>query len=134
MGAIIRQSREFIDDLPLRAPNFRQNHTITPADDLKLFPFFVVANIFFGNLSCEQKDSLCELAPLREELFKEVIKGGINRTALSKYLPTPGNRLLSAFQKRWRNFTQNAYEEAKRKGADVPIVSLWEEESITKRE
>ncbi|UKZ72378.1 hypothetical protein TrVFT333_000007 [Trichoderma virens FT-333] len=94
---------------------------------LKMFPFFLVASILFGKLSAAQKETLTKLAPLREELWREGIHGGQNRTLLAKYFRTRGARLLEEFKTRWRDFIENAYEESIAKGKNGHIEQLLKE-------
>ncbi|KAK4868491.1 hypothetical protein LT330_007213 [Penicillium expansum] len=99
-----------------------------PARALQLFPFFTMAEVLFGPLSPSQRKVLVGLAPLREELFKEVIRGGVNRLSIAPYLPWSGVRLLKTFQKQWQSFVEDAYTHALQdKGALCsPVISLWE--------
>lgn len=120
-GAIIAQAHRFIDELPVRG-----DQTISPVDDLKYCPFFMVASIFFGDLSEQQREALCELAPLREELFKDSFKGGVNRYALGRYVPGSGAGRLRTFQRKWVSFVEQAYHRAKNEGLAAPIVFMWE--------
>ncbi|EKG22638.1 Cytochrome P450 [Macrophomina phaseolina MS6] len=95
---------------------------------MKMLPFFVVADIIYGKLSPEMTRELRELAPVREELFLHVIKGGISRFWWSQYLPTRANALLAEFRAKWRTFNDNAFERAKTLGPDVPILAMYEAE------
>ncbi|KAL4969532.1 cytochrome P450 monooxygenase gliC [Aspergillus stella-maris] len=112
---------------------------VEPAKALQFFPFFGVAQTLFGPLSPEQKRQLEGLAPVREELFKEVIRGGINRLSIAPLLSSRGARLLEEFQGQWERFVGDAYEKAV--GIDLaspPLVAgLWaayKSGGITKRE
>jgi cytochrome P450 len=118
---IQRQAVEF-----LKALNIGDEGCIDPARDLQFYPFLVVANILFGTLSAQQRKDLLELAPLREELFKEVIRGGINRLQISKYIPWSGHGLLLKFQKKWLAFVESAYRKALAEAPTAPIVTLWQ--------
>ncbi|OQE22156.1 hypothetical protein PENFLA_c013G08698 [Penicillium flavigenum] len=99
-----------------------------PARALQLFPFFTMAEIIFGPLSTSQRKVLVSLAPLREELFKEVIRGGVNRLSIAPYLPWSGVGLLKIFQKQWQSFVEDAYLLAiqDKRAPFLPVVSLWE--------
>ncbi|KAL4863831.1 hypothetical protein BDV12DRAFT_201697 [Aspergillus spectabilis] len=112
---------------------------IEPAKALQFYPFFGVAQTLFGPLSPEQKDQLVSLAPLREELFKEVIRGGVNRLSIAPYLRSRGARLLDQFQSQWERFVVDAYKTAvSRTQPPAPLViPLWnsyKSGDITKRE
>lgn len=97
-----------------------------PADDLKLLPFWIVAEVFYGELDADMISELRDLAHTREELFKHVIHGGISRFSISKYLPTQANRLLSQFQARWIAFNEGARRRAVSLNNGAPIVTLYE--------
>jgi cytochrome P450 len=99
---------------------------IDPADDLKLLPFWVVAEIVYGELSLEMEAQLRKLAPEREALFKHVIRGGLSRFHWSKYLPTEANRALSDFRSKWSAFNQHARDRAVSLGTNAPIVQMFE--------
>ena len=64
---------------------------LDPAQELKMLPFWIIAEILYGELSDEMQATLRFLAPLREELFQHVIRGGLARFHWSKYLPTTAN-------------------------------------------
>ncbi|KAH7048233.1 putative cytochrome P450 oxidoreductase [Macrophomina phaseolina] len=135
---LVRQAREYIGSLPLivaasSAEGGGQTAALLcPADDLKLCPFYMVAEIFFGRLSPQRRAALAALAPLREDLFKHAFRGGVNRYALGKHLPGSEARArLDEFQDRWHAFVREAYEavqtaEVAAGGKAPPIVELWE--------
>lgn len=148
-STIVDQAREYVDEVldchsadesavtrPAKAV------TIHPSKDLQFFPFFAVAQHLFGALSPHQKEQLADLAPLREELFRHVIRGGINRFAFAQYFTfLPGIRALNSFQAQWRKFVQEAYHAAATTthsgGSVAPVVKLWsavQEGKITERE
>lgn len=102
---------------------------IHPAKDLKMLPFWIVAEIIHGELDGPVETQLRELAPLRENLFNQhVIRGGVGRFHWSKYLPTEGNRQLTIFQKAWRQFNQEAYARARTLPSDrkLPILTMYD--------
>lgn len=130
--SMLSQARIFINGLEIG-----EQRTIDPAVDLQFYPFMVVANMLFGQLDKLQMDALLELAPMREELFKEVIRGGINRLAIAQYVPWSGVPLLLNFQKHWQVFVEKAYHKASIESPGAPIVSLWQamlDGNISKRE
>ncbi|KAF2092842.1 cytochrome P450, partial [Rhizodiscina lignyota] len=102
-----------------------EERIINPTNDLKYCPFFMVAGIFFGGLTAGQRKKLSTLGPQREELFRETFMGGINRFALTKYLPGSALSRLRSFQRDWEAFVKGAYEQARSNGNGA-IVSLWE--------
>lgn len=135
---LARQARDFVAERflsPLPADDSDHTTTTTttltlrPAADLKLCPFFMVADIFFGALDPSQRATLTALAPLREDLFKYAFRGGINRFAFGKYLPggSPVRARLREFQDRWYAFVRDAYGKAAAQGQKgLPVVELWE--------
>lgn len=99
---------------------------INAANDLKFCPFFMVASIFFGELTTETRNELAMLGPLREALFRDTFMGGISRYAIGKYLPGSAMLRLRNFQRRWASLVRRAYEEAdagKQHGA--AMGDLW---------
>ncbi|RDW70941.1 hypothetical protein BP6252_07504 [Coleophoma cylindrospora] len=94
---------------------------------LKMYPFFVVADIIFGDLSSSQRQELRDLAPWREDLFREGIKGGTNRTGLAKWLRTDAYRMLVTYKMKWRQFIEDAYKQSVAHGKHGAIEQLWRE-------
>ena len=99
---------------------------LDPAEDLKLLPFLVVAEVIYGKLSPELERKLRDIAPRREALFKHVISGGLARFGISKYFPTAANRALASFRNEWHNLNKFAYDLAIASGSNAPIISLYE--------
>ncbi len=124
VSAIEHRTQQFFDEL--WATKGLAKGLIDPAEDLKLLPFWVVAEIIYGELSTEMEEQLRELAPLREALFKHVIQGGLTRFQWSKYLPTEANRALSTFRSKWIVFNQWARQRAFSLGTGAPIVQMYE--------
>lgn len=98
---------------------------LDPAEDLKLLPFLVVAEVIYGKLSPELESRLRTIAPRREALFRHVIGGGLARFPISKYLPTKANRALAEFRSEWHAVNKMAYDLALLSGSKAPIVSLY---------
>lgn len=103
-----------------------RSHLIHPAEDLKMLPFWIVAEIFYGKLSPELIAHLKTLVPLREELFKFVIRGGLTRFSWMRMFPTRAGRMLVAFKMQWVAFNQNAYQHALSTGSPAPIVAMFD--------
>lgn len=123
-GSYIAEAGEFLHALNSSGSDY----TINTTDGLKYCPFFMVASIFFGNLTAEQRKELYALGPLREALFRDTFMGGINRYAIAKYFPGSAMPRLRDFQRRWEAFVRRAYEKvatAKPNGS-AAIVDLWE--------
>ncbi|KAK2741488.1 hypothetical protein FQN57_005621 [Myotisia sp. PD_48] len=100
--------------------------TIHPAQDLKLLAFWIIAEVIYGRLDEDMEARLLVLVPIREALFKHVIRGGISRFWWSKHLPTQANRELHNFRAKWHEFNKYAYERARRMGIGALIVDLYD--------
>ncbi|PYI03212.1 cytochrome P450 monooxygenase, partial [Aspergillus sclerotiicarbonarius CBS 121057] len=98
---------------------------LDPADDLKLLPFLVVAEIVYGRLAPDVEAELRRLAPQRETLMKHVIQGGLSRFSWSRFLPTQANRELAAFRHRWLAFNELAHRRAVEQKLDAPIIDFF---------
>lgn len=130
--SILGQAHEYLNGLAIG-----ERRTIDPATELQYYPFLVVADILFGRLSPDQRQQLLGLGPLREELFREVIRGGVNRWSIAQYLPWSGVSTLSSFQQKWHAFVSNAYRKALEESPEAPVVTLWQamhEGKISERE
>nr|AQZ42162.1 putative cytochrome P450 oxidoreductase [Gliocladium sp.] len=119
--AFIHEARDYFAVLN---PNI-QELTINTSNDLKHCPFFMVASIFFGIHTTAQRDELKQLGPPREELFRHAFMGGMNRYAITKYLPGSALALLRQFQGKWEGFVKAAYNRSIQTG-DGTIVPLFE--------
>ncbi|KAK8856640.1 cytochrome P450 monooxygenase [Apiospora arundinis] len=103
---------------------------IDPALDLKMLPFWIMAEILYGRLTPEMERDLEQLAPAREALFKHVLVGNTTRYHWSKYLPTAANRELNWFKSAWESFNRRArdrlvFEKSDTSTADKPILSMY---------
>lgn len=98
---------------------------LDPAEDLKMLPFWIVAEVFYGKLSPQQIHDLRGLAELREDLFKIVIDGGLPRFSFSRYLPTRANKDLARFRTSWRSFNDRAKQHAVSTSPAPPIVQMY---------
>jgi cytochrome P450 len=108
--------------------NVRSNEgIIDPVKDLRLLPFWIVAELLYGTLTPQMQDELAALIPIREALFARVIQGGVTRYAWSQYLPTETNRKLKEFNRRWKAFNETALEACELSSEkDRPVVQLYE--------
>ncbi|THC96849.1 hypothetical protein EYZ11_003673 [Aspergillus tanneri] len=97
---------------------------IHPTDDLKMLPFWIVAEVFYGHLPTFLIKELDDLAPLRERVFKYVIKGGIHRFSWTRWLPTAANADLNKFKQAWRGFNHRALRYAQANNLQVPIAHM----------
>jgi hypothetical protein len=130
-SASVLKARPFITETAKFLDSMKNNGRgeciiINAANDLKYCPFFMVASIFFGDLTTETRNELAMLGPPREALFRDAFKGGISRYSIGKYLPSSAMLRLRDFQRQWANLVRRAYEEAdagKQNGA--AMGDLW---------
>ncbi len=97
---------------------------IHPVADLKLLPFWIIADLIYGHLSPATEAQLRTLIPLREKLFQHVIAGGLSRFSASQYLPTAANRGLSKFKMGWASFNREALHESLADKRHTPLVQM----------
>ncbi len=102
-----------------------EQNLLHPAEDMKMLPFWVVCEIFYGRLPLHLTQQLKELAPLREHVFKYVIQGGLPRFTFSQYLPTSANADLGEFKQRWKAFNTAAHGHALAHDPSAPIVKMY---------
>ena len=95
---------------------------IDAAQDLKMLPFWIVADVLYGGLTIDMEKELAELAPLREKLFGYFLAGGVTRYAWSRYLPLAANRGLTEFKTRWAALNRQVRSRA---SPDTPIASYY---------
>ena len=122
---IRKETRKFVEHL-CSSGDFR-NGIFDPAKDINFYPFLVVATLLYGDLDPEDIRWLRKISPVRQKLFTFVIKGGMARFSLSRYLPTTANRLLEDFQQEWLRFNKAIYDKSKARGASTPMTKLWED-------
>lgn len=125
---ILAHVQRYLSSLLLLLPFERgQTHPVMdPVNDLKSCAFYVVAEIFLGELSPAQRTALKQLAPSREDLFKHAFKGGVHRYWWLRYWPGSAYGDLQRFQRRWETFVLEAYTHAQQQPApQAPIVGLW---------
>ena len=100
---------------------------IHPAIDLKFLSFWIIAEIFYGDLPLQLREWLQHLVPLREDLFKDIIRGGLTRFAIMRFVPTSTGKKLSIFKQQWQKFNQAVYEHCREsKSHTAPIVQMYE--------
>ncbi|PSK42016.1 Cytochrome P450 94C1 [Elsinoe australis] len=103
---------------------------IDAGQDLKMLPFWIIAEILYGRLTQVMENELQDMVPLREGLFRYFLRGGLTRYAWSRYLPTTANRELAEFKTRWRAFNGLARDQAH---TTAPVTACYyavDEESI----
>ncbi|MCJ1248061.1 hypothetical protein MMC30_005276 [Trapelia coarctata] len=99
---------------------------IHPAEDLKMLPFWIVAEVFYGQLPPNLIQHLRSLITLREDLFKLVIRGGLCRFSWTRFLPIQSTKNLAKFKKEWKAFNLCAYKHAKQSSSSASIVAMFE--------
>lgn len=111
----------------LRAKSDLSQGTLYPARDLRMLPFWIVANYMYGSLDPIAKQQLADMIHIRESLFRRVIQGGPVRFPWSRYLPTRTTRDLEQFKTRWKAFNDSAYEACVLSHKnDTPLVRMYE--------
>ena len=105
---------------------------IDPVNDIKLLPFRIVAEIVYGRLEPNARDTLESLVPLRERLWKRMLEGGVTRYRWSKFLPLTVNGELRTWQQQWSDFNDRAAkmsivtrEEELRRDPPPPIMTMY---------
>ncbi|KAL8648014.1 MAG: hypothetical protein Q9210_005226 [Variospora velana] len=98
---------------------------LNPVEDLRLLPFWIIADILYGDLSGAMEAQLLALIPIRESLFRRMISGKATRFSFYRYLPTTTNRDLAIFKESWKAFNDEAYQRALADNMDVPIVDMY---------
>ncbi|RYP69635.1 hypothetical protein DL771_005999 [Monosporascus sp. 5C6A] len=106
---------------------FREHGRLHPVRDLRLLPFLFVARVVYGPLGAELEGELRDLIPLREQLFKSVIGGGITRFSIARFLPLPAVRALRNFKDRWAEWSDRAHAYALKVQITeaAPIVGMY---------
>ncbi|KAB8264793.1 cytochrome P450 [Aspergillus pseudonomiae] len=124
IGRIQEHVRAHFHDLE-SIGNLREGR-IHPVQDLKMLPFFIVAEANYGSLTPDMKSELNALAPARENLMKFVLFGGLARFNISRFFPTEANRQLQRFRSQWRAFNRAAYERARDKHPSAMVVQMYD--------
>lgn len=96
-----------------------------PAEDMKMLPFWVVCETFYGPLPPRLIQELVDMVPLREKIFRHVIRGGLTRFSWAQWLPTEPNHELRAFKQRWKAFNDAAYGHAVARDPSTPVVRIY---------
>jgi cytochrome P450 len=122
---VLRHIRQHFSSLHVHGD--LQHGRIHPAQDLKMLPFWIVAEIFYGESDIAMREELQQLCLIREQIFRRMIQGGLVRWRWSRYLPSTTNRQLADFKSRFRRFNQQAYQRAcNQNKRSLPIVSMTE--------
>ncbi|RMZ66214.1 cytochrome P450 monooxygenase [Pyrenophora seminiperda CCB06] len=101
------------------------DNVINPVQDLRMLPFWIVADHIYGPLDSHARLELEALIPLRESLFARVIQGGATRFAWSRILPTKTNSDLREFKQRWHEWNDAVAHKAQNSQPEAPIVTMF---------
>ncbi|KAI1445844.1 putative cytochrome P450 oxidoreductase GliC-like protein [Annulohypoxylon stygium] len=120
-------TKEYMRALSVENRSLREHRKLHPVRDLKLLPFLFVTRIVYGPLRTELERELKELIPLREELFKSVVAGGITRFPIARFLPLPAIRALRDFKTRWAEWSDRAHAHAlyADRTDEAPIIGMY---------
>lgn len=100
--------------------------TLHPALDLKMLPFWIVCDLFYGQLPAQFTEELKGLITIREGLMKHAMSGGIVQFSLSRMLPTKANRDLRVFKSQWRRFNSEVVVYWRARKCAAPIVDMYD--------
>ncbi|KAH8593316.1 cytochrome P450 monooxygenase GliC2 [Bisporella sp. PMI_857] len=98
---------------------------INAAQALQRYPFFTTAEIFFGELSSEEEEDLWRLSKLYNSAFINVVKGGINRSRLTKFLGTTAWAQTTEYTREWNAFLQKMIQRTSQTRPDTPLNRMW---------
>ncbi|KAF2795568.1 cytochrome p450 monooxygenase GliC [Melanomma pulvis-pyrius CBS 109.77] len=99
---------------------------LNPVADLRMLPFWIVADHLYGALAPAMKNQLTQLIPGREALFVRCIQGGVTRFGWSRFLPTKTNRELQIFKRQWHDFNDTVFHACEAEGRTPPIVEMYQ--------
>jgi cytochrome P450 len=121
---IKRRVQRHFDELS-QQPAYKQG-LLDPALDLKMLPFWIIAEVLYGPLSPEVEEDLAVLAEQREALFRHAIRGGLSRFGWTRFIfRSAAHRELDRFQERWAQFNDDAYRRALLRHEErLPIVAM----------
>ncbi|KAF2269476.1 cytochrome P450 [Lojkania enalia] len=108
-----------------------QRWQLQPYGDLRIYPFLALADVLYGRLTPELKARLLAIIPGRDRVFGAMIRGGLSRFWISKYLPIKALRELRIFKSAWAQWNDDAHAEALKRSSSnekesvAPIVNLY---------
>ncbi|KAF3396054.1 Cytochrome P450 monooxygenase roqR [Penicillium rolfsii] len=97
-----------------------------PTRDLKMLPFWIVCDLFYGQLPAQFTEQLKGLVIIREDLMKHAMSGGIVQFNLSRMLPTQANRDLRIFKSQWQRFNSEVVAYLQHRKCAAPIVDMYD--------
>jgi cytochrome P450 len=98
---------------------------LDPVQDLKYLPFWIVADLLYGELSQAMQAEMRDLAELREKIWGQMIQGGMTRFSFARYLPWGPAKKLRVFKKRWEAFNRQARDACVQSRQQTPIVDMF---------
>ena len=125
-GLVEARTARYLRDIEADSTLSRGRLMLSPAENLRLLPFWITADIIYGDLTPAMEEEMKGLLLQRDAIFKRVIQGGITRFRLSRYLPLKVNRDLSSFKNRWQRFNDRAYSQALSTSPASPIVQMYD--------
>lgn len=105
------------------------NWHLKPYADLRIYPFFALADILYGTLTPDLKARLLAIIPGRDSVFAHMMMGGVTRYKWATLLPIAPNREMRAFKRVWSQWNDDAHAAAVRKVEKgepaAPIVDMY---------
>ena len=98
---------------------------VNAAKALQRYPFFTTAEIFFGDLTPQDEEDLWRLSKVYMTAFTNVVRGGVQRHRLTKWLNTKGWREVAKYNREWNAFLQNMIRKTATTRPDTPLNKLW---------
>lgn len=98
---------------------------VEAADTFKAFPFLRTADIIYGPMTAEETDRLWHMAVCRMGLLLYIIKGGVYRFWVSKYVDRKSYRKLRSFKNGWLAFNQGMFQKGREERPQALIQRLW---------
>jgi cytochrome P450 len=126
LSHVLRRTTRHIKNLcSSGALSVKGTSCLDPVQDLKYLPFWVVADLLYGEMSPAMETEMQELAELREKIWTRMIQGGLTRFAIACYLPWGPARELRVFKKRWEAFNRCARDASLASRQRTPIVDMF---------
>ncbi|KAH8702189.1 cytochrome P450 monooxygenase GliC2 [Talaromyces proteolyticus] len=104
--------------------NDEKGFIINATQAVQRYPFFEVAQMFYGKMTKDEKEKLWELGKLYSQVFGSIVFGGIHRTKWTKYINTKAYQSAKEYQKQFRHFNMDMYNSRKVDAPTTPIVTL----------
>lgn len=130
MPVIDREARKFMTSLPSlgksdTSGDGAETFTLHAITAFMKFPFFLSAEVIYGELSASENDALWGLATRRLALTPNIFRGGLYRSSLLRWYDPPLYRELMAFVRDWKQFNLEIAENRTQQGLSVPVASYW---------